>query len=53
LSEFVFDLRRPNANYLNSRRVPLIERHPLLFWQCLCLFLACLVLVLLFLQYGR
>jgi serine/threonine protein phosphatase PrpC/ribosomal protein L39E len=53
LSEFVFDLRRPNANYLNSPPVPLIERNPLLFWQCLSVLLACMVLVLLFLHYGR
>ncbi len=53
LSEFVFDLRRPNANYLNSPHLPLIERNPLLFWQCLSMLLACMVLVLLFLQYGR
>ena len=34
LSEYVFDLRRPNPRYLNPTPTPLIERNPLLFWQC-------------------
>jgi serine/threonine protein phosphatase PrpC/ribosomal protein L39E len=50
LSEFVFDLRHPNQNYLNSP--PLIERNPLLFWQSLSFLLACAVLVLLVLHHG-
>jgi len=47
LSEYEFDLRRPNPNYLNSPPVPLIERNPLLFWQFLCFLLVCIVLTLL------
>jgi serine/threonine protein kinase len=52
LSEYVFDLRRPNANYLNAAAPPLMQRHPLLFWQSLSAILACLVLVLLAIQHG-
>jgi len=52
LSEYTFDLRRPNPSYLNASPVPLMERNPLLFWQCLCALLAGLVLVLLGLRYG-
>jgi serine/threonine protein kinase len=52
LSEFVFDLRRPNPNYLKSSPVPLMERNPLLVWQCLSFFLACIILVLLALHHG-
>jgi ribosomal protein L39E len=51
LSEFVFDLRHPNR-FLNSAPTPLIKRKPLLLWQCLSFVLACLVLVLLAIQYG-
>ena len=52
LSEYVFDLRHPNTRYLNSSPTPLIERNPLLFWQCLSCILACIVLVLLAIQHG-
>lgn len=52
LSEYAFDLRRPNPNYLNASPTPLIERNPLLFWQCLSALLACLVLTLLALRHG-
>ncbi|MCA6111986.1 bifunctional protein-serine/threonine kinase/phosphatase [Bradyrhizobium cenepequi] len=46
LSEFLFDLRNPNAKYLTTSSTPLIERNPLLFWKCTTLVLA-LALVLL------
>jgi serine/threonine protein phosphatase PrpC len=52
LSEYVFDLRQPNMNYLNSSPTPLIQRNPLLFWKGLCFILACTVLFLLARQYG-
>ena len=51
LSEFVFDLRHPNPNYLNVAPSPLIERNPLLFWKSVSLVLA-LALVLLAMQHG-
>ena len=47
LSEFVFDLRHPRAEYLNPTPVPLLERNPLLFWQISCGVLATAVVVLL------
>lgn len=47
LSEFVQDLRRPNAAFLSRSRPPLIERNPLRFWKGLSLLLALAVLVLL------
>jgi serine/threonine protein phosphatase PrpC len=46
MSEYIFDLRHPNAKYLRSS-APLIERNPLLFWKCLSAALACIILVLL------
>ena len=47
LSEFVFDLRHPNQNYLNASAPPLIERNPNLFWKCATAVLALIVIVLL------
>lgn len=47
LSEYVFDLRHPNARYLDTTPTPLIERNPTLFWKCATAILACAVLVLL------
>jgi serine/threonine protein kinase len=52
LSELVYDLRHPNAAFLRSTRPPLVERHPVLFWQCASAFLAIAVLVLLFVHFG-
>ena len=40
LSEYMFDLRHPNAKYLTTPRTPLIERNPLLFWKLLTFILA-------------
>ena len=33
LSEFMFDLRHPNKDFLNKTRAPLLERNPVIFWQ--------------------
>ena len=52
LSEFMFDLRHPNANFAATSRTPLIERNPLLFWKCLTVALACAVVVLLAMHHG-
>ncbi|WP_159006979.1 bifunctional protein-serine/threonine kinase/phosphatase [Bradyrhizobium sp. S69] len=53
LSEFVFDLRHPNAKYLNASATPLIERNPTLFWKCATLILACTVVGLLAMWHLR
>lgn len=46
-SEFLFDLRQPNASYLSTSSTPLIERNPLLFWKSTTIVLAlALILVL-------
>ena len=51
-SEFMFDLRHPNANYLNTSSTPLIERNPLLFWKCTTIVLVLVVVLLLAIQHG-
>ncbi len=52
LSEFVYDLRHPNATFLSSTRAPLVDRHPVLFWKLMSLALAAALLALVFLRFG-
>jgi serine/threonine protein phosphatase PrpC len=47
LSEFVYDLRHPTADYLSRTRAPLLERNPVAFWRGVSLILAVLVVILL------
>ena len=54
LSEFLHDLRTPNADFVNAAQAPLIERNPLLFWKGLSALLVLVVVALLaMLQGGR
>ncbi len=48
LSEFLYDLRNPNAAFIAAGPVPLLERNPLRFWQALTFLLACMVIWLAF-----
>jgi serine/threonine protein phosphatase PrpC len=45
LSEFVYDLRHPNAGYLSRTRAPLLERNPAAFWRGVALVLAVVLAV--------
>lgn len=45
VAEFIYDLHHPNKAFLNKARPPLIDRNPVLFWQCVSLGL---LLILLF-----
>ena len=47
LSEFLFDLRHPNAAYLGTPVTPLIERDPLLFWKATSTILALIIVAML------
>jgi serine/threonine protein kinase len=47
LSEFIFDLRQPNKEFLNRTRPPLLERNPLVFWKSVSYILALAVVALL------
>ncbi|MDO9169903.1 MAG: bifunctional protein-serine/threonine kinase/phosphatase [Methylobacter sp.] len=50
LSEFLYDLSRPNPRFLSAKEaIPLIERNPLLFWKGLSAILLLTNLVLLYL----
>ncbi|GAB2199622.1 bifunctional protein-serine/threonine kinase/phosphatase [Sessilibacter sp. MAH4] len=33
VSEFIYELRHPNADFIKREKPPLIERNPVLFWQ--------------------
>lgn len=46
LSEFIYDLRHPNATLLGRPRPPLLERDPVLFWKGLSLVLFLVVVML-------
>jgi len=46
LSEFIFDLRRPNQAFLTKSKPPLIERKPVLFWKSVSLILLLIVIAL-------
>ncbi len=50
LSEFLFDLRHPNAAFLSKTRQPLLDRNPVAFWRGLSLLLAAIVVALLALR---
>ncbi|MGM4916001.1 protein kinase domain-containing protein [Tardiphaga sp. 813_E8_N1_3] len=47
LSEYVYDLRNPKAEFLNPPTMPLLERNPNMVWKGLSLLLAIAVVVLL------
>ena len=51
VSELTYALRYPNQDLIPSPR-PLLERNPLLFWQCSTLMLVAVVLLLLFSKHG-
>jgi serine/threonine protein kinase len=54
VSEFAHDLRAPGPEFLRPRSPALIERRPVLFWQCTTVLLAAAVIVLLGLRaFGR
>ena len=47
LSEYIYDLRNPKAEFLTPPTVPLLERNPNMVWKGLSLLLAIAVVVLL------
>lgn len=45
ISEFVFDLRNPNPDFVTSEPEPLLQRDPLLMWKAVSAILAVLLIV--------
>jgi serine/threonine protein phosphatase PrpC len=52
LSEFVHDLHHPPREFLGGTHPPLLQSHPILFWKCVSLMLAIIILVLLLTRHG-
>jgi serine/threonine protein phosphatase PrpC len=53
VSEFAYDLRHPNREFLSRRSPPLIERNPVAFWKGISLVLLFLLLALLSVHLAR
>ncbi|NOR79753.1 MAG: protein kinase [Methyloprofundus sp.] len=47
VSEFIYDLRHPNKEFLNKTRPPLIERDPVVFWKSISFILLIIIAILL------
>ena len=47
LFEFVFDLHHPNKEFLRSKRAPLIERNPVIFWKSVSFILMLIIIAVL------
>ena len=47
VSEFIHDLQAPGPHFTRPRSTPLVERNPVLFWQCTALVLGLVVVVVL------
>lgn len=47
LSEFIYDLRHPNREFVRTRPRPLLERNPVRFWQGVSFILAAIIVILL------
>jgi len=47
ISEFIYDLRHPNKNFVNKTRPPLIESNPVVFWKGVSLVLSIIIGILL------
>ena len=48
LSEFIQDLRKPNAKFIARSQAPLIERDPVLVWKSISAALSVVIMVLLY-----
>ena len=44
VAEFVYELNNPSRDYLDKARPPLLERNPVLFWQCVSLILLAVII---------
>jgi len=47
LSEFIYDLRHPNQNFLNKSRPPFYESNPVPLWKGISLVLSVIIIILL------
>ena len=52
LSEFVYDLRHPNKNFINQTKPPLMQRNPTVFWQSVAAIQLVIIIALLVSKSG-
>ncbi len=50
ISEFVYDLGRPNPKFIRMARAPIYERSPLYFWKIVSIVEAVVIFILLFIE---
>ncbi len=53
VAEFLYELTHPNPRYLNTPKLPLVERNSVAFWQTTSALLAITVIVLLIQLYNQ
>ena len=46
LSEFIYDLRHPNKNFINQSKPPLMQRNPTVFWQSIAVIQLIIIIAL-------
>ncbi|SHE20439.1 bifunctional protein-serine/threonine kinase/phosphatase [methanotrophic endosymbiont of Bathymodiolus puteoserpentis (Logatchev)] len=47
ISEFIYDLRHPNKEFINKTRPPLMERDPVIFWKSISFILLIIIMLIL------
>ncbi len=47
ISEFIYDLRHPNKEFINKTRPPLMERDPVVFWKSISFILLIIIMLIL------
>ncbi len=47
ISEFIYDLRHPNKEFINKTRPPLIDRDPVVFWKSVSFILLIVIVLIL------
>lgn len=48
LSEFIYDLKKPNPKLISQSQLPIVNRHPLVFWKSVSIIQALIIIFLLY-----
>jgi hypothetical protein len=52
LSEFVYDLRHPNSEFMLQTRPPLLDRNPVMFWKTVSAILTLIIFLILLVRFD-
>ena len=44
VSEFIYELQQPSRDFLRKTKPPIMQRNPVLFWQCVCIVLLAVII---------